>query len=107
MVLFHDLAAQLKSFCSSSGREASRAPAQIIDSEVSFLIPQDDCTVIACTLQQQRTTLSTAKVSILQWRCSPKTDITWGWSMANAAASGPACEEATSPGLSCCCICCY
>ena len=37
MVLFHDLATQLKSFCSTSGREASRAPAQVIDSEVSLL----------------------------------------------------------------------
>lgn len=35
MVHFHDLAVQLKNLCSSSGREASRAPAQVIDSEVS------------------------------------------------------------------------
>ena len=40
MVLFHDLSAQLKSLCSSSGREASRAPAQVIDSEVGPFIPQ-------------------------------------------------------------------
>ncbi len=43
MVIFHDLAAQLKSFCSTSGREPSRAPAQVIDSEVCPVIPWNCC----------------------------------------------------------------
>ena len=39
MVQFHDLAVQLKTLCSSSGKEASRTPAQVIDSEVSLDVP--------------------------------------------------------------------
>ena len=34
MVMFHDLAAQLKSFCTGSGKDSSRAPLQIADCEV-------------------------------------------------------------------------
>ena len=37
MVMFHDLAAQLKSFCTSVGKDSSRAPLQIADCEVNLI----------------------------------------------------------------------